>query len=453
MKRRTIYLVAILTLGILVSASGQDTIQLSYTAKYNQKHLPLDSIRIMNLTQGTDTMLYAPDTVLLVEYIPFGTRINHSLAGSYNFSVSPNYPNPFVSHTCVDIWILQADDIVVRIFDLSGREHAYFEDSFDSGKHIFTFRPGKEKFYIFSVQYMGLTKAIKVTNTLSNQSDCELSYSGFEKLTPIFKSYNASYFKIYEGDNMRYIGYALAPDGMSGILASDVIEEVPVASNNTHHFDISLGIPCVSVPFVYYEGKTYNTVQIGSQCWLKENLNIGTMIAGLDEQTDNDTIEKYCFNDEPDSCEKYGGFYQWGEALGYISTPGTKGICPPGWHIPTDEEFKQLEGTVDSYYGYPDPIWDESLYRGVDVGLRLRSSSTWESTSGTNNYGFTALGTGSRFIDGTFWSLHEYTSFWNSNWYGGNIVWYRYMQDWKDGVCRTTAPANMGRSVRCLKSF
>jgi uncharacterized protein (TIGR02145 family) len=75
--------------------------------------------------------------------------------------------------------------------------------------------------------------------------------------------------------------------------------------------------PCPGTPTVEYAGKTYNTVQIGSQCWLKENLDVGTMIPGSLEQKNNGTIEKYCYNDSIENCTTYGGLYQWAEAMEY----------------------------------------------------------------------------------------------------------------------------------------
>src|ERR1035441_9850769 len=85
--------------------------------------------------------------------------------------------------------------------------------------------------------------------------------------------------------------------------------------------------PCPNVATVDYAGKTYNTVAIGDQCWLKENLDIGTMINSINggtngdgNQTNNGTIEKYCYNDDPANCTKYGGLYQWNEAMQYVTT-------------------------------------------------------------------------------------------------------------------------------------
>ncbi len=64
------------------------------------------------------------------------------------------------------------------------------------------------------------------------------------------------------------------------------------------------------------DGQTYNTVQIDDQCWLAENLNIGIMINGAYNQSDNGVINKYCYDNDPSNCEIYGGLYQWDEMIG-----------------------------------------------------------------------------------------------------------------------------------------
>ena len=136
---------------------------------------------------------------------------------------------------------------------------------------------------------------------------------------------------------------------------------------------------------VYYEGGPnsdgggdyYNTIQIGTQCWMKENLNVGTRINGNVDQTNNSTIEKYCYGDLPASCTTlgYGGLYQWDEAMQYVTTPGTQGICPTGWHIPTEEEF----ATLSTFVGGNGNALKE-------IGLNSASGG-----EGTNTSGFSAL--------------------------------------------------------------
>ena len=212
------------------------------------------------------------------------------------------------------------------------------------------------------------------------------------------------------------------------------------------------GEPCPGIPTVTYEGQVYNTVLIGSQCWLKENLNVGTMINGSQNQTNNGAIEKYCYNNNTANCDIYGGLYQWNEMMGYSTTPGVQGICPPGWHSPTDEEWKQLEGEVDSQYGYPDPEWDGSGWRGYDAGLNLKATSGWNSGgNGTDLYGFGALPGGSRSTGGSFYLLGDYGRWWSSSEGSGSSAWGRLLSYDSDGSGRYYSHQAYGRSVRCLQ--
>ena len=72
------------------------------------------------------------------------------------------------------------------------------------------------------------------------------------------------------------------------------------------------------------DSKSYTTVQIGSQCWMAENLNIGTRIDGSNDQSQQtpEVIEKYCYDDNTTNCNTYGGLYQWDEMMQYVTTEG-----------------------------------------------------------------------------------------------------------------------------------
>jgi len=97
---------------------------------------------------------------------------------------------------------------------------------------------------------------------------------------------------------------------------------------------------------VNYGGKAYNTVLIGDQCWLKENLDIGTMITS--SPSNNGIIEKYCYGNIESNCDIYGGLYQWDEAMQYATIEGAKGICPDGWYIPTLAEVHTSAAVVEN---------------------------------------------------------------------------------------------------------
>ena len=198
-------------------------------------------------------------------------------------------------------------------------------------------------------------------------------------------------------------------------------------------------------------GQTYNTVQIGGQCWMAENLNIGTRIDGTEEMTNNSVIEKYCHTNNIANCDEFGGLYQWNEMMEYSTTPGVQGVCPAGWHIPTDYEWKILEGTVDSQYPVGDPIWNNIDWRGYDAGFNLKSTSGWhESSNGSGLYSFNALPGGYRFTDGCFPGLTRSTTFWSSSEYYTNSAWHRHLNFDYDNVYRSSNEEGYGFSVRCL---
>ncbi len=219
-----------------------------------------------------------------------------------------------------------------------------------------------------------------------------------------------------------------------------------------------------------YQGQTYRTVKIGNQVWMAENLNVGVMLTKDVYPKDNGIIEKHCLFDLPENCVKYGGFYQFKEMMQYRNLnydPGnpqiTQGICPPGWHLPSDEEWKTLEGMVDSNFGVGNSEWDqENADRGSDIGVKLRSKSGWVmyndgvNNNGHDTYGFTILPAGSASSYGTYRPLsmggnEMWGKFWTSTPNGGFLSISRSF-GYKSNSFRNITGENNGLSVRCIKN-
>jgi uncharacterized protein (TIGR02145 family) len=183
---------------------------------------------------------------------------------------------------------------------------------------------------------------------------------------------------------------------------------------------------------------------------MAENLNIGTRISGSSNQTDNSEIEKYCYNNSDAQCDTYGGLYQWNEMMGYTTTAGVQGICPDGWHLPTDAEWCTLEQQVD-----PTITCSSTGWRGVDGGGKLKESGTthWNSpnTGATNSSGFTALPSGYRYAYGSFDYLGYYGRWWSSSEDAASDAWYRGLTYGGAQVGRYSGDQSGGFSVRCLK--
>ena len=97
------------------------------------------------------------------------------------------------------------------------------------------------------------------------------------------------------------------------------------------------------------DNNTYDTVEIGTQCWMKQNMRVGTSINTSQSQDDDGNTEYYCYDNDQNNCDNNhpnypdGGLYTWDEAMQYSTTEGTQGICPDGWHIPTEANWQTLE--------------------------------------------------------------------------------------------------------------
>ena len=202
------------------------------------------------------------------------------------------------------------------------------------------------------------------------------------------------------------------------------------------------------------DGQSYATVQIGTQCWMRENLNIGTMITGSSAQTDNGVFEKYCYGNNPGRCATYGGLYQWNEAMQYVTTEGTQGICPTGWHLPTDDEYKTLE----IYLGMTPAQADQIGWRGNNEGAKLAGGSyLWTNAELTANAnfgssGFDALPAGTQYFDGSFYYLTYETRFWTSSADDVLNSFERHLYFHNINVNRSSRSISLyAYSVRCLK--
>ncbi len=120
------------------------------------------------------------------------------------------------------------------------------------------------------------------------------------------------------------------------------------------------------------DNKSYPTVRIGLQCWMQTNLDFGSFIQSIHMQYDNCLNEKYCYDNQLANCSQYGGLYQWNEVMRYDETPGGQGLCPPGWHVPTESEWIAL---FNFYLG--NGLAGKPLQDPTISGFKARSSGVF----------------------------------------------------------------------------
>lgn len=187
------------------------------------------------------------------------------------------------------------------------------------------------------------------------------------------------------------------------------------------------------------DGKTYPTAFISGRCWMTQNLNFGAGLSGIATipQTDNCTIEKYC----PDTdlqCTSSGGFYQWDELMDYYITPGSKGICPPEWHVPTSQEWQQLIDAAVNGIGSP--------HANAVAGSTLRDMNL--------PGGFHALLAGMKYSNAV-WSFRSEplagSMFWTSDPFGGSSAVSRGVNSYNPGVSMYRQSRANAFNLRCIK--
>jgi uncharacterized protein (TIGR02145 family) len=215
-------------------------------------------------------------------------------------------------------------------------------------------------------------------------------------------------------------------------------------------------------PMSIKEGTAFETVTIGDQEWMKHNLNY-----------EPDNGNSWCYKDEYEYCEKYGRLYDWATAMAFPPSCNTekctyniayphRGICPEGWHIPSDEDWNKLENTVG---------------HRIVAGMKLKAKNEWGDNTNKDDYGFSALPGGMRatFLTqnnflasyqgingiGTWWSASEprpenktlgkwtafarvmtTTAFSTRSFFGSSI---------RNEILRAPEIKDQGFSVRCLK--
>ena len=471
-------LLSVLMPGLILSAFCQKpTMELTFTAENNGQYVPLDSILIENLTQGGDTTLYAPDTVLVLDYI---TSIgSNKTIGGNTISVSQNYPNPFKGKTTIELFLPEREHIKILVRDILGRELVQYENQLNRGNHSFVFYSGNEKYYLLSVIGKQTSQTIKMLNANSNTTyggKCKIVYCEYEDNVIGFKSQclrrvacattkakggtrsalaekAINNFGFTIGDELNYIAY-------TDVEETEIIDS-PTGSQ-TYTFQFDGWTPCPGMSTVTdIDGNTYNTVQIGSQCWMKENLKTttyqnSTPIPNVTNGSSwsNLTTGAYVWYDNDISWKNlYGGLYNW------YATVDANGLCPTGWHVPTNYEWTAL---TDYIGGAGSPHGNElkscrQINTPMGGGCNTTIHPRWEEDPiygnfGTDDYGFSGLPGGYRHnFNGNFYYLGHGGGWWASVEYSSSHAWGCGLHFGNGNVGLGTNYKKRGFSVRCLR--
>jgi uncharacterized protein (TIGR02145 family) len=203
------------------------------------------------------------------------------------------------------------------------------------------------------------------------------------------------------------------------------------------------------------DGNVYNTVKIGNQIWMTENLkttrlNAGTNIPLIVDygSWSNSTTPAYCWfdNDSTNYAQSYGVLYNW-------HTVNTDSLCPSGWHVPSDAEWVELELKI----GLSSEDANLLGLRGSNEGSKIAGNEDlWNDGALVNEAsfeetGFMALPGGYRSSAAIFYSVGDCARFWSSTEYNSTDAMFRYLDNTDSKIGRQYSPKMHGRSVRCIK--
>ena len=401
----------------------------------------VNTVKVENLMKGTTLTLNGNDILRLT----IATGIDPVKDNqSSKFKI---YPNPMTDNTTLEVFPPVAGKAVITVYDITGKPIAQVQNNLENVREDFRISGVNNGLYIISVkgknyqlsgillsngESSGTIRIEKVNSIIQAVDEKEVITNNKGTLATIDMAYSA-------GDRLKFTG-------KSGNYSTVKID-IP-ASDKTIAFNF---ISCTDG-----DNNNYPVVEIGSQVWMADNLQTTTYNNGDLIGTTPfpgclcETEPKYQFGYLQGSFgEGRGRHYTWFAVL------DSRHVCPAGWHVPTDGEWKTLE----MFLGMTQEQADSSGFRGTDQGAQLKSTSGWNSNgysgnpNGTNASGFTALSNGSDNGIGMIDEVASFGTWWSSEPLSNSSKsWIRTLSNSSSKLCRNSFPwGYSGCAVRCLK--
>ncbi|MCX6793160.1 MAG: fibrobacter succinogenes major paralogous domain-containing protein [Candidatus Falkowbacteria bacterium] len=482
----------------------------------NKSVVEIKDIILNNLTITTQPIKKSDGFSKIKEVAATITNENNLIISEKGF-VWGLSPNPSLEENIGVIKSLdEGNNFVANIDDIKADATYYVKAyALAEGK---TFYGNEEKFIMYKPAAGGSaptvvlpsvsTAALSITGVSSLSSGGIISNDGFGQITSKGICWSTSNNPTLN-DSCSNEGGGKA-EFTSSVTVSDPEAIYYVRSYATNSAGTTYGnevMTCGATTVNDTEDNLYNVVKIGSQCWMKENLKIGTFVQSKVTapctdyqspgdplthywscQNDDTKIEKYCFGNNVANCATDGGLYEWQEAMALpascvnsdcsaqITSPH-QGICPTGWHIPTDAELSTLEQrTVEKIASpntqYPcgafsnyDTYWhkrcadDNGTQQGGSHGAGKSLKAVGQGSgngAGDDLVGFSLLLNGYRRWDnGVIFGKNNIADIWASEQtYFSGDPFYAWTREWtldSSTITRDRGIKSYGLNVRCIK--
>ncbi|MDA3912209.1 MAG: FISUMP domain-containing protein [Bacteroidales bacterium] len=432
MKKAT-FIIALLFVTTMINAQNYE---ISFSGSGESTNV--ETVFVENLTQGTTLELAGTDILHLV-----GT-VGISSSSGVNLDLNI-YPNPMQGTSKIEFYSDKSDDVKIEIFDLNGRLVVNHSGDIHTGINGFEISGFSEGFYSVNV----ITSAHQTSaNFISANDDAKTpaikaidqGMIDSQTQTALKSTKNLVQMQYNDGERLLF-------KGVSGDYAR-VLTIIPTQTQSVN-FEF---VPCTDLG-----GNNYAVVTIGEQTWMAENLKyLPSVNAVADGSEDVAGSYYYVYGYDgtdvseakaTENYDTYGVLYNWsaamnGEESSTNNPSGVQGICPAGWHLPSEAEWAELS---------------DLLFSTV-AGGKLKETGTthWSSpnTGATNETGFTALPGGARSQNGVFGSVGEYAYWQSATVSNTTSSWYSFLLNMSAyGIWIDDMLSNQnGFSVRCIKN-
>jgi uncharacterized protein (TIGR02145 family) len=401
----------------------------------------VDSVIVENLKQGIFLTLKGTDALKL--NIPV-SGIDNNASETKTLQV---YPNPMTEMSEIQFSIQENGNVLVAVYDMSGRTVIQLTTFLVPGTHKYSVRGLNPGMYVVRIKGQSLLYSAKLVSQNYLKEEAKITYVSSNDLQPNQIQYeqlksttSAIEMSYNDGDRLKFTGIS----GNYSTIITHILTE-----NKTITFDF---MNCTDA-----DSNHYPVVTIGEQTWMAENLKTthffdGTPIPNITGEDNWAALTSadpaYCwYNDDSNTyAQTYGALYNWPAAMNSAPSSNTnpsevQGVCPTGWHLPSDNEWKELT----DYLG------------GIGVAggkLKETGKTHWISpnTGATNESGFTALPSGCRDQSGQFIYFSEYTAWWTTTESSTDNAWGRgvYYPDGTVYRMDEGGSKGIGVSVRCV---
>lgn len=466
---------------VLVTAlSAQNTLSLTFKGQdRGGAYIQLDSVHVENLTREWSETLIYPDTELILS-VTVGVE-EYDLC--HDFIV---YPNPCWGNAYLSKSHMPDRPVRLTVTDVQGRLCAEYSGTLQSGTNVFHITLANPQLYFVSVQTAQGVRSQKLLNASCGDANRVVLVSHYDEESEPGVDYlkkmrfdSDNLFVL--GDEMRYTGYATIEDEMK---TSVIVTQEQMEDDTIGLVFFRDRIPCSDMPTVTdHEGNVYTTVQIGAQCWTRDNMRATTspttgaclIPSGAASLSYSGKVARWYNNDSTTYAPQgYGLLYNWNaavdtfnEALGELSVSASvedaanvsfagprRGICPEGWHVPSAAEWTAFVNYVKAEGIYACDNSANKIAKAFASQTGWNNNSTacaiGQNQSANDALNFTAMPAG--YIgSGGFISRGETTGYWSSS---QNSIQKAYTWDLffnNTGIYQTGNSKSQAYSVRCVR--